>query len=297
MRADLHVHSGFGAAGDPCASRRGRRGCEPEAMVRAAWRRGMDLATLTDRDTIEGCLRYLDRHPVDARFIISMETWALDPPSGTRVPVLLFGLDETGAAEALRLREDIEALLHWARGASIAAALAPSPHLLGADGGTVELRRILERFECIETGGAAWGADWCDVVDRIAQDARNGRPPDRIGGSSARAPRGVGTGYTAARATGVAGFLSELRAGRTWSGFAPRGARSPVDRLKGLRRLPVMALLGREGPGSEWHRRLRRARRGLDGHVVRQFQERARAFATGPGRADPGADGGASAGH
>lgn len=264
-------------------------------MVRAAWRRGMDLATLTDRDSIEGCLRYLDRHPGDARFIISMEAWALDPPSGARVPVLLFGLDEAGAAEALRLKVDVGALLRWAREEGIAAALAPSPHLLGADGGTAVLRSILERFERIETGGAAWGADWCDVVDRIAPDARDGGPPARIGGSAARAPGRVGTGYTAARATGVAGFLSELRAGRTWAGTAPREARSPVERLKGLRRLPVMALLGREGP--EWRRRLRRARRGLDVHVVRQFQKRARAFATGPGRATPGADRGASAGH
>src|SRR6185503_12063049 len=63
LRCDLHVHSRhsgpatlplLGRLADECYS-------EPEQVYEQARRRGMDLVTLTDHDTIEGALRLAGR--------------------------------------------------------------------------------------------------------------------------------------------------------------------------------------------------------------------------------------------
>ena len=63
LRADLHVHSYHsGYAGRQNVLR--ARDCysEPEAVYRTAKARGMDLVTITDHDSIDGCLEF-DLHP------------------------------------------------------------------------------------------------------------------------------------------------------------------------------------------------------------------------------------------
>jgi len=60
MRCDLHVHSWYSGHGDvPVLEHLGRE-CysDPLAVYETARRRGMDLVTLTDHDTIEGALRH-----------------------------------------------------------------------------------------------------------------------------------------------------------------------------------------------------------------------------------------------
>ena len=59
MRCDLHVHSRYSGPADLPVLRHVGRECysEPEAVYEPALRRGMDLVTLTDHDSIEGALR------------------------------------------------------------------------------------------------------------------------------------------------------------------------------------------------------------------------------------------------
>src|ERR1700752_853148 len=86
LRGDLHVHS--------CHSRQSgsltflkSRDCytPPEDVYRVAKARGMDVVTITDHDSIGGCLEYLDRHPDAPDFFISegIEFWMPGgPPEG-----------------------------------------------------------------------------------------------------------------------------------------------------------------------------------------------------------------------
>jgi predicted metal-dependent phosphoesterase TrpH len=64
MRCDLHVHSWYsGRAEVPVLEHVGRECYSPPLEVHdRARRRGMDLVTLTDHDTIEGERRFGARH-------------------------------------------------------------------------------------------------------------------------------------------------------------------------------------------------------------------------------------------
>ena len=62
MRADLHLHSYHsGHAGQLRFLR--ARDCysDPDAVYAAAKARGMDLVTITDHDSVDGCLEFLER--------------------------------------------------------------------------------------------------------------------------------------------------------------------------------------------------------------------------------------------
>ena len=72
-RADLHVHSIHSGSGHLRAPRLRSGLPEPETLYRAARARGMALVTLTDLDTINGCVAFLDRHPDAGDFFISEE--------------------------------------------------------------------------------------------------------------------------------------------------------------------------------------------------------------------------------
>ena len=74
LRADLHLHSYHsGHAGHLRFLR--ARDCysEPGAVYAAAKARGMDVVTITDHDSVDGCLEFLERHPDTADFLISEE--------------------------------------------------------------------------------------------------------------------------------------------------------------------------------------------------------------------------------
>ena len=64
LRADLHVHSWHSGFTRSMAMFRSRD-CysTPGEIYRAAKSRGMDVVTITDHDSIDGCLEFLSRHP------------------------------------------------------------------------------------------------------------------------------------------------------------------------------------------------------------------------------------------
>src|SRR5437899_4467669 len=63
MRCDLHVHSWYSGPADLPVLKHIGRECysEPAAVYEQAIRRGMDLVTLTDHDSIEGALAIASR--------------------------------------------------------------------------------------------------------------------------------------------------------------------------------------------------------------------------------------------
>ena len=108
LRADLHVHS--------CHSLRSgslrflkSRDCysRPEDVYRVAKARGMDLVTITDHDSIGGCLEYLDRHPDSRDFFISEEVSCRLPQGDVEVHIGVYGMDERLHRELQPLRRDV----------------------------------------------------------------------------------------------------------------------------------------------------------------------------------------------
>ena len=75
----------------------------------------MALVTLTDLDTIDGCMAFLDRHPDAGDFFISEELLAAEPHSGARVSVLVYGLDERQHRELQSLKWEVRDVAAYAR--------------------------------------------------------------------------------------------------------------------------------------------------------------------------------------
>src|SRR2546422_8110318 len=94
LKADLHVHSYFSGKTDhvkplepmDCYS-------SPERIYHLAKARGMDIVTITDHDSIDGCLHFLNRHPDTTDFIIGQGVTGRFTELNANVQVALYGID------------------------------------------------------------------------------------------------------------------------------------------------------------------------------------------------------------
>lgn len=111
MRCDLHVHTiHSGMCGVPGLSRICRESYnEPRALYEILKRRGMDLVTVTDHDSIDAA-EELRKYP---DFFLSEEV-TMTLPSGTEMHAGVYGINERDHAELQRRRTDTESLLAYA---------------------------------------------------------------------------------------------------------------------------------------------------------------------------------------
>jgi predicted metal-dependent phosphoesterase TrpH len=115
-RIDLHCHSTFsdetlrwlpGLVYHPL--------CAPEEVYDQAKARGMDFVTLTDHNTIAGCLAFVERRGVRPDFIFGEEVSARFPQDGTVIHINVFDHNEPQHREIQRLRRDIYELVAYLR--------------------------------------------------------------------------------------------------------------------------------------------------------------------------------------
>ena len=78
---------------------------DPEAVYRTLKRRGMDLVTVTDHDSIDAA-EHLRRYP---DFFLSEEV-TCTTPSGTEIHVGVYGIEERHHIELQRRRNDVPSL-------------------------------------------------------------------------------------------------------------------------------------------------------------------------------------------
>ena len=116
VRIDLHCHSTFsderirwlpGILYHPLL--------EPVELYDLAKSRGMDFVTITDHDTIDGCLDLLGRRGDLPDFIMGEEVSARFPEDGTIVHLNVFDHTEEQHRELQRLRCNIHELVTYLR--------------------------------------------------------------------------------------------------------------------------------------------------------------------------------------
>lgn len=139
FRADLHVHSRFSTR--PSQWILQKIGCpesftEPQLIYDTAKKRGMDLVTISDHNTIEGALEIA--HLPDT--FISEEITTYFPEDGCKLHVLAWDITETQHKDIQYLRENVFELACYLRENGITHALA---HPLFA----VNDRLTLDHFE------------------------------------------------------------------------------------------------------------------------------------------------------
>lgn len=213
MRADLHVHS--------CHSRQSgnlrflrSRDCysSPEQVYRTARARGMDVVTITDHDSIEGCLAFLEEHPDADDFIVGEEVSCRLPDGDIEVHLGVYGVTEALHRELQPLRGNVFEVTTCLRERGVFFCLN---HLLHFYRGQVPLAaylRLLADVPALEARNGAMLPAHNGLIERIAEGF-DGKTWAVVGGSDAHTLRRIGRTWTEAPGRNTDEFLAALAGG------------------------------------------------------------------------------------
>ena len=115
-QADLHVHTRYSGPVKHLRFFRARD-CysQPLDVYRRAKRRGMDLVTITDHDSIDGCLELLNKLGDLPDFVMGEEVSAYLPRFRHTVHIGVYGHNEAQHRDIQRLRSNGEELVDYLR--------------------------------------------------------------------------------------------------------------------------------------------------------------------------------------
>ncbi|HWF32074.1 MAG TPA: hypothetical protein VG188_05910 [Solirubrobacteraceae bacterium] len=233
-RADLHCHSTASqesklgvqrAAGLPeCAT-------PPQEVYELAKRRGMDLVTITDHDTIAGVLEIADRPDV----FISEELTAGFRGESQAVHVLCYGITADDHEWLQAHRDDVELCAGYMYEREIACALAHPYYHVGAPLSARHRRRLAQLFDVWEVRNGARArelnrpaATYVATLDGAGIGGSDDHAGVDIGRTWTQTPRRARLRSSSRTCTPVASAPAARRAARR-SGHTPR-SRSPRER-------------------------------------------------------------------
>jgi predicted metal-dependent phosphoesterase TrpH len=217
-KADLHCHSRYSGRVKHlrflCA-----RDCysQPLAVYRRAKERGMDLVTITDHDSIDGCLEVLNRLGDVPDFIIGEEVTAELPDFGHMIHIGVYGHDEQQHREIQRLRRDAYELVGYLRNHRLLYVLN---HFFHDFWNVRRVREYIERmaslFDIFEARNGTLQRQHNALIAALLGRFRSlGRAVSVVAGSDAHTLRRIGRSYTASHARSREEFLEDIRAGRS----------------------------------------------------------------------------------
>ncbi len=245
-RVDLHCHS--------TASQLSRLGVQrslglpecatpPEEVYELAKRRGMDFVTITDHDTIDGCLELEDRPDC----FISEELTARFAGEAQAVHVLCYGITP-GDHDWLQAHAgDVEACAAYLHENRIACALAHPFYDVAAPLTPRHRRRLAELFPTWEVRNGSRAPELnAPAVIYIETHGGTG-----IGGSDDHAGVDIGRTFTEApKASTPEEFLAQLRSGEA-EAFGEQGSAAKWAHAAMALATRALALDGRgEGDGA-----------------------------------------------
>jgi predicted metal-dependent phosphoesterase TrpH len=221
FKADLHCHTRHSGHAKHLRFLR-CRDCysTPLDVYKTAKRRGMNMVTITDHDSIGGCLELLDRLGNLPDFIMGEEVTVCFPEFKHEVHVAVYGLNETHHHELQRLRPNGEELVAYLRQEKLLFVLNHFFHDF-ADGSRVRefILRMAQLFDVFEVRNGSQLREHnlfiVKMLEQYGTDAAVGRPIGMIGGSDAHTLRRLGKTFTASPAHSKEEFLQDIRAGRT----------------------------------------------------------------------------------
>ncbi len=208
MRCDLHVHTRHsGMCNIPGFTRLCRESYnDPEAMYQILKRRGMDLVTVTDHDSIDAG-EYLRHYP---DFFLSEEV-TCTTPSGTEIHVGVYGIEERHHIELQRRRNDVPSLAAYLHERQILFSIN---HVFSSLTGrrTQQDFELFERlFPAMETLNGHIPASNNQAAARLAEDWHKAA----VGGSDAHTLETLALTCTeVAGATPISSYSTVLRHGR-----------------------------------------------------------------------------------
>jgi predicted metal-dependent phosphoesterase TrpH len=209
MRCDLHVHSARSGAVDvrPFTRVANESYAEPIEVYEQARRRGMDLFTLTDHNTIAGALELAH---LEGTFVSEEVSCAL--PGGRELHLGVFDITERQHEGIAGRRQDAEALFAYLAEARIPACLNHPFSALTGRRETADLQRAFVNVSLVEARNGMMSQRVNTHAVRAARRARL----SMVGGSDAHTLPSVARAFTVVPEAGTkAEFLEGLRRGFT----------------------------------------------------------------------------------
>ena len=229
--ADLHVHSRFSKT--PSAWMLKKIGCAesytaPKAIYESAKRKGMDFVTITDHNTIEGCLQIAHLENV----FISEEITTYFPDDGCKLHVLAYDITEAQHRDISHLRRNVMELTSYLREQNIIHALAHPLFSVNGSFTAAHFEAAIVLFKLLEWNGARSTAQNCmlekilhqlnpEWIERIAE--RTGIAPvdpepwrkHLIGGSDDHSSLNIAQTYTeVSGAADLKQFMESIDSGK-----------------------------------------------------------------------------------
>jgi predicted metal-dependent phosphoesterase TrpH len=209
MRCDLHVHTHHSGM---CTVPVMRRICresynQPQEVYETLKRRGMDLVTVTDHDSIDAS-EALRRHP---DFFLSEEV-SCTTEHGTHLHMGVYGLEERDHADLQVRRDDLPRLIAFLNEKRLLFSINHVFSSLTGPRTEADFEDFATRFPAVETRNGQMLA----VANRFAAEfaERNGRIP--MAGSDAHTLASLGLTYTTVSgARTAAEFLEGMKQGRS----------------------------------------------------------------------------------
>ena len=271
VRADMHCHSTASQVAKLGIQRSvGLPECAtpPEEVYELAKRRGMDFVTITDHDTIDGCLELGDRDDV----FISEELTAWFAGEPQAVHVLCYGIDP-GDHEYLQANaKDLEVCAEYLHDRQITCALAHPFFAVAAPLTASHRRRLARLFPVWETRNGSRARE-LNMPAAVYIETHGGTG---IGGSDDHAGVDIGRTFTETpSASSPEEFLRHVREGRATT----RGDQGSGGQVGALR-----AGARNSGADGRSERGGRRGARPVDGAADRRARRRRRRRARRRGR-------------
>ena len=148
-KCDLHIHSRYSARSEEWLFRRfdfPDSYSDPKQLYRELLERGMDYVTITDHDTIEGCLQIADL----PHTFISEQVTTYFPQDPCKLHILVWGISEKQHRRDRCVRDNIFELQHYLQSAQIAHAVAHPLYSINGKLDSSHLERLILLFKHFE---------------------------------------------------------------------------------------------------------------------------------------------------
>jgi len=179
---------------------------EPEAVYQTLKRRGMDLVTVTDHDSIDAA-EHLRRYP---DFFLSEEVTCVTP-SKTEIHVGVYGIEERHHIELQQRRNDVPSLAAYLREQQILFSINHVFSSLTGRRTELDFEMFEDLFPAMETLNGHIPAANNRSAARLAENWQKAA----VGGSDAHTLGTLGLTYTdVAGAESVESYLEAVRYGR-----------------------------------------------------------------------------------
>jgi glycosyltransferase involved in cell wall biosynthesis len=148
-RCDLHIHSRHSARSEEWLFRRfdfPDSYSDPKQLHEQLLGRGMDYVTLTDHDSVDGCLEIAHL----PKTFISEQVTTYFPQDGCKLHILVWGISEEQHRDIQGVRENIFDLQRYLQGARIAHAVAHPLYSVNGKLEAAHLERLILLFKHFE---------------------------------------------------------------------------------------------------------------------------------------------------